>query len=620
MSQEELAAQYDSSTWAGAHEASKYTINGDIDTLEGNELGKTFVVAGNAVVLIDRSQMKVHYGNEYTPGSYEEENAVESMGGVIPKYTVFDGQVAEKAYYQGELTHYVIPSGVTRIGDYAFANSKLENIVIPNTVTTIGYCAFENCENLSYVTIPDSVSEIDARAFDGTQWKNSWMQGGDSSPFYIVGDGILLFYKGSMTSVTIPDQVKQIAAGVFRDHTEIESVTMPDGLKVIGEEAFMGCTSLTEINGGSYLTQIKDRAFFDCPLDTIRIPATVTELGVGAYDVTAKSRENAFGAVFMGSTLPTLSYETSATHLSNKENRVKALNGVQVAVLWNGSATNLETSVLGNKDLGFSGFICKVQSEAVGENKGVLELLAVTDAENLETIPDNVWVYGKRYSIQDPNQIFTNAKNRTEEDTYSFAQDGKQTISVVEVPATEQTEAFVLREYQDEEAEQKLVDRLKNYYGDNFPANVETFSMMAYDDSGTVEISKLDEYAMKVTKNAPAGMSGDKMQVVTVDKEGQMEDVPISVSEDGRQIQFDIDHFSPFVMFQLRNTIGNAESEQETGVITDQIENDLLQGQDYVPETQESVSVITIICILAGSFLLIIAMALAFTRKFHKTI
>ena len=58
----------------------------------------------------------------------------------------------------------------------------------------------------------------------------------------------------------------------------------------------------------------------------------------------------------------------------------------------------------------------------------------------------------------------------------------------------------------------------------------------------------------------------------------------------------------------------------ETGVITDQIENDLLQGQDYVPETQESVSVITIICILAGSFLLIIAMALAFTRKFHKTI
>ena len=67
--------------------------------------------------------------------------------------------------------------------------------------------------------------------------------------YLIVGDGVLISYKGSGNVIVLPENVKYIASGVFRDHTELESVTFPEGLISIGSYAFSGCTNLTELAG-----------------------------------------------------------------------------------------------------------------------------------------------------------------------------------------------------------------------------------------------------------------------------------------------------------------------------------------------------------------------------------
>ena len=53
---------------------------------------------------------------------------------------------------------YVIPEGVTEIGDYAFSGCQsLSEVVIPEGVTKIDEGAFLNCKNLVKVSLPTSL-------------------------------------------------------------------------------------------------------------------------------------------------------------------------------------------------------------------------------------------------------------------------------------------------------------------------------------------------------------------------------------------------------------------------------------------------------------------------------
>ena len=75
------------------------------------------------------------------------------------------------------LTSYVIPNNVTRIGDRAFSFcSSLAEVVIPNSVTRIGDYAFLHCSSLSSIVIPVSVTIIGSYAFAGCNFSNNVKQ------------------------------------------------------------------------------------------------------------------------------------------------------------------------------------------------------------------------------------------------------------------------------------------------------------------------------------------------------------------------------------------------------------------------------------------------------------
>ncbi|MBR6029886.1 MAG: leucine-rich repeat domain-containing protein [Clostridia bacterium] len=59
-----------------------------------------------------------------------------------------------------------IGSGVTRIGDAAFAHCKaLSDVTLPDTLTAIGQNAFVGCSALEALYIPDGVTSIGSKAF-----------------------------------------------------------------------------------------------------------------------------------------------------------------------------------------------------------------------------------------------------------------------------------------------------------------------------------------------------------------------------------------------------------------------------------------------------------------------
>ncbi len=621
----------DTSTMEGAREDAQTSVNGDIDHLKDDELGMSFVVSGNAFVMMNNTAGTVHDGDDYTSvngstvGSNSSDVPEFLPDGTYGKYTIYENKVAEQAFYEdGDIGYYVIPEGVTQIGELSFARSSVSGIAIPNSVKKIGYGAFYQCPNLEYVTLPDHIETIEPYAFEGTKWKNDWLNGGAVSDFYIVGDGILLFYKGDSEIVEIPDGIKQIAAGCFMGRSEIKQVNLPDSIRTIGEEAFLGCDHLTTVNGGTSLEAILDRAFSGCPLDTIRIPATVKKIGLGAFDYSKVTRDAAVAVVFMGAELPKLSFESSATKLADEDARKKAFEQVKVAILWNQNAT-IEDTILWDENFGFSGFICRIFADADTNATGTLELVAVSSDAKKSDLPASVWVYGNRYTIKDTYGLLETIPNE------SIGKSAFQTICnehadvcTIDFEAEGSTNllGYLLEATADSDRETHLKNTVTALYGDELKSSVTTFSYKMWDESITVPITRLGNESMTITMSVPNVLSTDTLHIVTEDADGQIEEVPFEVSTNsGRRVVFTVNHFSPFAMFNAGEPPVVGENDPDGDGISDGFAEDGMSdgtGGNYASKGGKEISLFSIYCVLGALLLLIIATALWFTRRFHK--
>ena len=129
------------------------------------------------------------------------------------------------------------------IGEGAFFNCQsLTSITLPNSLTTIERWAFMNCNSLPSITLPDSLTTIGGWAFH---------------------------LCSSLRSITLPDSVTTIGDGTFRGCTSLRSITLPDSLTTIGDQAFAFCRSLESITLPDSLTTISEDAFVGCSWNLI---------------------------------------------------------------------------------------------------------------------------------------------------------------------------------------------------------------------------------------------------------------------------------------------------------------------------------------------------------------
>lgn len=162
----------------------------------------------------------------------------------------------------------VLPSGISRIEDAAFANFNgtggnpvydcgvrhaITSAFIPDCYSIIGRQIFYNCTALKAVRMPNSVAQI-----------NTTLMFTDCS---------------SLEALMFPVGTKSIGERACSGCSSLESVTIPTGVTYIGEKAFEGCSAFEAIHLPDTITDINTRAFSGCrSLTELTLPNGLTKL------------------------------------------------------------------------------------------------------------------------------------------------------------------------------------------------------------------------------------------------------------------------------------------------------------------------------------------------------
>ena len=93
-----------------------------------------------------------------------------------------------------------------------------------------------------------------------------------------------MFGNTLIKNIILPKYTRSIGWDAFRNCIQLETIQIPSKISYIGASAFNYCTSLKTITfEGNSLTHIDNWAFSDCPIKSIYIPASVIQIGWGAF-------------------------------------------------------------------------------------------------------------------------------------------------------------------------------------------------------------------------------------------------------------------------------------------------------------------------------------------------
>ena len=135
------------------------------------------------------------------------------------------------------------------------ASKTLTKIQIPDSVaykgftfavTNIARYAFFDCNSLSSVTIPRTVTSIGMDAFAGTALykdKNNWEDGA-----LYIDNCLIKVTKNHKGPYTIKPHTRVIGSAAFYGCTKLNAITIPNSVVGIGNYAFYGCTKLRSID------------------------------------------------------------------------------------------------------------------------------------------------------------------------------------------------------------------------------------------------------------------------------------------------------------------------------------------------------------------------------------
>ena len=229
----------DNEEWVEDENRGRYSKDG-VKFLRGNFLYKSYEIREGTEIICDKAFSNDHYYDDVIPNHYDLIwNDLEQI--IIPNSIKFIGRnpfvfcythnivcnspyylLEEDTLYTLDRKHligyygykkesFIVPEGVTTIGDYAFAGLGLKSIKLPSTTISIGDYAFYGCLLLENIEMHDNIEHIGRCAFlDCKRLQQIELPKG------LISIGSLAFSGcGSICTISIPSTVLSIGVNPF---------------------------------------------------------------------------------------------------------------------------------------------------------------------------------------------------------------------------------------------------------------------------------------------------------------------------------------------------------------------------------------------------------------------
>ena len=240
-------------------------------------------------------------------------SVIKCLNKLVQKIEIYEPieEIDEYAFVNCSLLREVVlPKSIKRIGVGAFSHCEILNSInLPDSISIISEKAFNNCKSLLINSLPKSLSIIEDSAF---QWciiegitipknikeigkspfsKNIKNTKSDSSKFIIENsllidsdsNEIIQLVNSETKSVSIPTSITKIRSNAFI-HTDIETIIIPSSIKEIGIGLFWNCEKLSEVQLKCRIERIPNSMFGGClSLLSISLPESIRIIELGAF-------------------------------------------------------------------------------------------------------------------------------------------------------------------------------------------------------------------------------------------------------------------------------------------------------------------------------------------------
>ena len=189
-------------------------------------------------------------------------------------YERINGDEAQIVGFSGDVTpHAVSIPAEIRIK----SEESEEDIVLP--VVKIAKEAFRSKTNITAITVPAGITEIDDYAFEGCTALATVVL-----PDTLVKIGELAFAQSGITTITVPATVTERGLAAFYGCEALRTAVLPNGITALPNQLFMGCKVLDNVTWSNALVSIGAHAFHGCSaLANVTFPQTLTSVGDYAF-------------------------------------------------------------------------------------------------------------------------------------------------------------------------------------------------------------------------------------------------------------------------------------------------------------------------------------------------